>query len=521
MKKIKYYIAGLFGIMTFGASLTSCSDYLDTNDNPNYPTEATLATLLPSASATTIAQYGLNGTLIGTVWLQHATQGNSTNQYNTVVNYSLTTASYNYIWTNAYANTLPDLKLIIGKAEEEGAWNYWLIAKVLTAYNFHMLTDLYEDIPFTEALDADTYRHPKFDDSKTVVYPGILALLDEAIAKEADAKAASNPVLTRQDHFFNGDISKWVAFAKNLKLKVLMRDFEGNKSQIETLLSNGGFYIDDCAFTQFEDATNKGNPLYEYNIRQLNTTENLRACHTLSEFLLNYNDPRIENIYEIKASAAGDESLSYREKYEGLPCGTKPPTSGSNGVPLANSSRYKQRYNDPVYLMNKAEIAFLIAEAYARLGDKVKAEEFYKAGVVNAFDRWAESAGKAESFIAEGGAYAFDASSTGSMLKCILTQKWISYARANALDGVFDRNRTGIPAIDSERTVRVSDSNPEEGLTAGYELGTFVAPGASVLQAHEFPRRLLIPDASGQYNENAPETKPITTPIWWQVGDGI
>lgn len=518
MKRNKFMRLGLIAVLFTGMTFTSCDDVLDINYNPNFPTEGTMSTLLPSAGATTAAQFGYNGTLIGTMWLQHTTQGNSTNQYNTLVNYQLLTSEYNGIWTNAYANTLPDLKEVIALAEKEKAWNYWIIAKVMTAYNFHMLTDLYEDIPFTEALNPTLYPKPKYDNSKTVVYPGILKLLDEAIAKEADGLAASNPVITKQDFYFGGKIAKWVSFAKSLKLKIMMRDFTTYKAQIEALLAAGGLLEEDCAMTAFEDATNKGNPFYEFNIRQLNTTENVRACHTLCEYLINYNDPRIENIYEIKASASAT-ATTYAQKYEGLPCGKKPETSGPTGIPLTNSSKFMQRYNDPVYLMNKAESYFLIAEAYARLDNKAKAKENYENGVRASFNRWAASTGKADAFLA--GSYMFDQTSIETMLKSILTQKWVSFARANALDGAFDRMRTGIPALDPTRTVRVADHDRSQGLTPGYVLGTLVTPASTVLQANETPRRLLIPDASAQYNPNAPKTKAITEPMWWQVAKGI
>ncbi|HPR86117.1 MAG TPA: SusD/RagB family nutrient-binding outer membrane lipoprotein, partial [Prolixibacteraceae bacterium] len=324
--------------------------------------------------------------------------------------------------------------------------------------------------------------------------------------------------------FFKGVISKWIAFAKSLKLKIMMRDFNTYKTQISSLLSAGGLLEENCAVTTFEDATNKGNPLYEYNIRQLNTTENIRACHTLCEFLLNYSDPRIENIYELTAVASGKiakgETLTYAQKYEGLPCGTKPPTSGNGSVPLTNSSKFKESFSDPVYLMNDAEAEFLIAEAYARIGDSGKAKTYYDKGVTKSFDRWKESASKASTFITDGGAYAFNASTTETMVKSIMTQKWISYAKANALDGVFDRNRTGYPSIDPSSVVRVSDSDRSKGLTSGYILGTLVAPGATTLQPSEFPRRLLVPDASAQYNVNAPKTKALGVPMWWQVASG-
>lgn len=513
MNTYKFITKGLATAILSCSLLSSCSDYLDVNDNPNYPTTATPSVLLPSACASTVAIYGWYGSLIGTMWLQHTTQGNTTNQYNTLCNYSLTANSYNAFFTNAYANTLPDLKDIITQSEETEAWDYWLIAKVLTAYNYHMLTDIYEDIPFTEALDIDNNKYPSYDDSKTVVYPGILSLLDEAIAKGDDAKATQSAYIDTYDMFLYGDIDAWIGFAKNLKLKVMMRDFESNKSAIKSLLDAGDFYEDDVAFTDFENATDKGNPLYEYNIRQLNTKENIRACHTFLEYLLANDDPRVVNFYE-KTTATGKDAT---DTYEGLPCGTKPVTSI---IKVTQSSRYLQSYDDPVYLMNKAEIYFLEAEAYARLGDTANAKAKYESGVTAAFDRWENTTGLAASFIADGGAYAFDSSSEEAMLKCIMTQKWVSYAKANSLDGVFDRNRTGIPAISSAATVRVSDAPAERTLTDGYELGTLVAPGSTVLQPTDFPRRMLVPNASAQYNPNAPTTKEVYEPMWWQVERG-
>ncbi|SBW01856.1 conserved exported hypothetical protein [uncultured Dysgonomonas sp.] len=521
MMKKKNLIYIILLVLATSISFTSCDDYLDVNENSNYPAEANLESLLPAAGASTVAQLGLNGQLMGDVWCQYVTQGNSTNQYNTTVNYNLTQESYNAFWTNAYANTLKDLKIMIPVAEEKGAWNYWLIGKVLTAYNFHILTDLYGDIPFTEALDIKKYPAPKYDDSKTVVYPAIIALLDEAIAKGPQAKASGNPIIDTKDFFFRGDIDNWVSFAKSLKLKIYMRDFEANKTEIEALISAGGLLTKNCAFSVFENATNKGNPLYEYNIRQLNTKENIRACHTFTEFLLATNDPRIEKMYELTATAAdaiaNGETLTYREMYGGLPCGTKPSTTAgaADAVPLVNSSRYKQTFADSVYLMNAAEVSFQVAEAQARLGKTSEAKAAYEEGVRRAFDRWGYDA---TDFIKAGGPYAFNASSLDAMLKSILTQKWVAGAKANSWDSWMDRNRTGIPAISDAEKVRESNTTP--GLAEGYELGTLVSPGTTVLQRREIPRRLPVPNVSALYNPNAPATKPTQEPLWWQVANG-
>ena len=295
---------------------------------------------------------------------------------------------------------------------------------------------------------------------------------------------------------------------------MLMKDFNAKQSEISSLLSSGGLLATDCKVTCWEDATNKGNPFYEANIRQLNTQENVRACHTFIEYMIANNDVRLNKIFEptYKAEQAGATEL--RDKYEGLPYGTKPPTDGDGGVPITSSSRYLQHWSDPVYIMNEAESYFTQAEAYARLGQTDKAKEMYDAGVLAGFNRWGLDG---SSYIADGGAYEFDAD---NMIECIMIQKWVSYAKANGIDGWFDRNRTGYPRVAGAIAVRVDDTNPAAGLTAGYELATFVDPGETGLQPKQMPRRLMVPTNSSQYNPNAPVTKELYEPMWWQVADG-
>ena len=303
MKMTKYIATAALCMATAAVTLTSCKDsgFLDINYNPNYPSSASAKYLVAAAEASTVSIMGYQAAITGNMWCQYTTQGNTTNQYNTVCTYATTTSStyppVTPMWQNSYANALEDLKLALADAEKNQQWNWWLMAKVLTAYHYMMLTDSYGDIPFTEALDASN-ANPKFDDSKSVVYPGIIAMLDEAIAKGADAEAydAMAPV-GGYDCFLHGKMAKWVSFAKSLKLKAYLKDPQAYAGQINSLLAEGGLLEEDCAWTIWEDATNKSNPLYEYNIRQLNTTENMRACQTFFDLLLQNNDPRIAYLY--------------------------------------------------------------------------------------------------------------------------------------------------------------------------------------------------------------------------------
>ena len=505
-------------------TLTSCKDsgFLDINYNPNYPSSASAKYLVAAAEASTVSVMGLYAPLTGDMWCQYTTQGNSTNQYNTVCSYATTTAtSYppvTPLWQNGYANTLEDLKLAIADAESKGEWNWWLMAKVLTAYNFMMLTDSYCDIPCTDALDASN-ANPKFDDSKTVVYPGIIAILDEAIAKESEAVAsnAKSPV-SNYDCFLGGDMSKWVAFAKSLKLKAYLKDYAANASQISALLAAGGLLEEDCAWTAWEDATNKSNPLYEMNIRQLNTTENIRACQTFFDYMLMNNDPRIVYIYEPTTAAKqvytteAEWIAHLADCYEALPYGAEK-IPNTTAAPIASTSRFRQRIDDPVYLMNEAECELMIAEAYARAGNVDQAKAYYEKAVEAGFNRWGLDA---TDFI--NGVYAFDES---NMLKSIGMQYWITYAGANSYDGWLTRNRLGIPELQPDIMVRANNQELERGFSEGYNPGSLVDPTASTLNAGEYPTRLLYPTATTFYNASAEayvqqNGNSQIKKLWWQ-----
>ena len=505
-------------------TLTSCKDsgFLDINYNPNYPSTASAKYLVAAGEASTVSVMGLYASLTGDMWCQYTTQGNSANQYNTLCSYATTTATsvppVTTLWQNGYANALEDLKLAIADAEEKGEWNWWLMAKVLTAYNFMMLTDSYGDIPFTEALDP-AFANPKFDDSKTVVYPGIIALLDEAIAKEAEANAsnAKSPV-SNYDCFLGGDMSKWVAFAKSLKLKAYLKDYASNASQIASLLSAGGLLEEDCAWKTWEDATNKSNPLYEYNIRQLNTTENIRACQTFFDYMLMNNDPRIVYIYEPTSDAKKTypteaEWLTHlSECYEALPYGAEK-IPDTQVAPISKTSRFRQRVDDPVYLMNAAECELMIAEAYARAGNAAQAKAYYEKAVEAGFKRWGLDA---TPFI--NGVYAFNES---DMLTSIGMMYWMTYAGANSYDGWLTINRLGIPALQPDIMVRANNSALERGFTPGYVPGSLVDATASTLNAGQYPKRLLYPTATTFYNSSADayvqqNGNDQTKKLWWQ-----
>jgi len=422
-------------------------------------------------------------------------------------------------WSSVYSGALPDLKLVISQSETDKQWHYWLAAKVMTAFNFNMLVSLYDKIPFKDALLGNDNLTPVFDDGKTVD-AGLIKILDEAIAKKADAAAMPTP-MGKSDLVYAGDINKWVKFAKTLKLKILMRDFATNQGAIQALLTEGDLLTADSKLTAFTDAENKSNPLYENDRRKLNTTTNIRVSATLVSYLLANNDPRIAAFAEqatqyIKPGAlAKDDKLtpvpaSMQPFYRGLDQGTYGISAFSSNVfPPQAHSRAVLAATDPVYFMSAAESNFLQAEAWARIGNVVNAKSAYEAAVKSAFTRWGFDG---TNFVAAGGAYEFKSASLDEMLKSILMQKWVSSARTDSWNAFLDICRTGIPALGSQT---VTDQSRIALTNASYVIGTLAPPVGTVLSAGLYPHRYLFPKTSTDYNPNTPTVIPISDKMWW------
>lgn len=491
MKKI--ILTGLLSIVLI---FTSCENLLDINDNPNYPKETNAEASIPSAEAQITGVIGGDLQLIGSIWSQFYAQHTGSNQYTNIDSYNLPTSnSYNSrTWNLLYAGALPDLDNAIKDAETNKKWSFWFMAKTLKAFTFHLLNSYYGDIPFSQATQGITVN-PKYDPEKEV-YLGTIKILDEALAKAGDAKTENGTLTDNQlknDLLLDGKITSWIKFAKTLKLKLLLRDYNTNKAAITALLTENDLLTMDVAFKKFEDKENLSNPLFENDRRKLNTPNNLRASSTMMNYLLAKKDPRDSVFYEGNAAAGA---------YVGLPQGGY--TLGSSWT--SRTSRAQLAAIDYTYFMSEAESYFIQAECYARANNVPKAKEYYDKGVLNAFSKWKlnDLPLNGSYFIAAGGVYEFDVTSEQKMLESIWRQKWIASVRTQGWDAFLEINRTGFPEYGTVATN-----------AAGYVVGNLAPSINSVLPAGEFPRRLVYPKSSTDFNPNASAVVPLQTKMWW------
>lgn len=472
-------------ILLLSLLFTACDTNLDINTDPDSLASVPLKSQMPAGIVGVIGAEGSYYALIGGFWSQYWTQSNVANQYKNIDGYLIGTADYFAAWRNMY-DALGDIRNVKRNAEAESNWNYYLMATVMEVHASQTLTDFYGDIPYSEANNINILE-PQYDKGETV-YDSMIADLNLALSKSLASSQGSVP--GTDDLIFGGNMVNWTKFANTLKLKIYMRQINSaSRSAIGStgataMLTSGVEFLDvDAGMTQFQDAPDRSNPLFETDRRQLNTTTNLRMSSTLSSFFDKNADTRKGKYY-------GAGVPLNQGDYE-----TTAPEASTVAIVTLSATT-------PAYLMTLEESLFLQAEAQARYGSDATAKTLYDAAITKNFGRYSLTA---TSFIGNAGVYTYPTSGTlEAKIEAIITQKWIAAFPGNGFEAFFDQNRTGFP---KKSTVYSSDPN--------YVPGQLVYSKNGATVDKKFPKRIVYPQEETNTNRNTPALKTITTSIWW------
>jgi hypothetical protein len=216
----------------------SCNDYLDEiNVNPNGidPATANPNLLLPNILSSTAMSYLSLGYGTAGGVMQHTQKDgwySSHNHYDWGLD----------DWTGWYG-ILRNNELLLKRAVELKYPFHEGIALTMKAFVFGVITDLWGDAPYTDALKgsaADAQLFPKYDNQE-IIYKGIIEDLKKA--SELFGKKDVTGMINANDVFYAGNIANWQKFANSLLLRYYMRvsaklpDFA--KSGIESVYSSG------------------------------------------------------------------------------------------------------------------------------------------------------------------------------------------------------------------------------------------------------------------------------------------
>ena len=196
---------------------SSCDNFLDINEDPNNPTELPLSQILPFAEVAMVNALGMSTSGLGeptSLYVHHLSE------FSTLDNYGISGGEFSIVsaWSQLYTLALTDLRVVIDQAvavEGEEAWHYAGVAKIMTAYAFSLMVDVWDEVPYFEALGGSANPFPPFDDGDAI-YADIFLLLDEGIA---DLEKTSTFSPGSDDLIYGGDLDKWRRFANTVKLR--------------------------------------------------------------------------------------------------------------------------------------------------------------------------------------------------------------------------------------------------------------------------------------------------------------
>lgn len=443
MLKIKGITGGWLLIAMVMVGAASCTKDLETiNKNPNSPENINSDYLMADVLISTAYAYEDNAFA-----RRPAAAGRYITLVQTTTNDLFTWGAVS--WNDIYQRLIVCQQLL-DQAQTREESQYLAIAKIMKAFNFGYLTDLYGDVPYTKALlsKAQGITKPEYDQQKDI-YPSLLQLLEEANTSLSTKVPDINGA---QDVFFAGNIMKWRRFANSLRMRMLLRisrSYPNAFSDMQMMLNNPDKYPlftsnADNAEMPYKDniAANSwpGGPLamiaFDFN--------KTKASKELVDNLLSLNDPRLTvwvSPVQTTAGATVDNNL-----YVGVPNAIDAPT-GYNGGETHQSllgGLFRKNKDDMLKacLMSYTELCFILSEAMLKGKITITgktAEDYYLEGIKSSMSFYGVSAAADSK-----GYYNQPAVKYNGTLEQLITQKWLAMIFKGA-EGWFDHRRTGFP----------------------------------------------------------------------------
>ncbi|MFT4093870.1 MAG: SusD/RagB family nutrient-binding outer membrane lipoprotein [Niabella sp.] len=517
MQKNYILIVYLFFALSF---TSSCKKFLDINDNPNSSTTASPDLVFPQAivyTGSVVNTYNSYGVQVGGYGANAGGYGG----FGVNWTYDFGTDSYNGLWNASY-DVLEDLQYVISSTEGNTSYAYYnAAAKILKVFNFQLLVDQYNDIPYSDALSS-TNITPVYDNAEDI-YVDLARVLDTAIATIQDAEYAT-ALSSSVDPLFAGDMDSWIKFANTIKLRLIVRasDFVTFDN---TTFTSEGFLTDDAVENPgYAQSSGQTNPKWSTWVVDYTGSAANRSWLPSKYVFGYYNGQKLTDAYRgavifYNFSSTPVNQLGNTEDVSSAPATAGPWYSGSgSGTSLGEATGVMKGYDMGMPLLTAAESYFLQAEAQVRGIISGDASTAFTNGIIASFHYLYElpdgtvssdydyEADAASYIAANSTSYLADfslATTTDEQIEAIITQKYIALNQINSYEGWNDYRRTGYPL--SSSTVA---NNPYGSMASTQSLST---------RSDKLPSRILYPASEYSYNgSNAPSgISPFTSLIFW------
>ena len=404
---MKYLIKSqkiILGLFLLVGLLSSCTkNFEEMNKDPNNPVD------VPAINVFTNAVNSAVGSQLGG-WIQHTYLGVWCQQWCKVQYIDedrYMPRDMSGYFNGPYGSELKNLTIVINKATEEGDDKLLGAAKVLRAWAFLYLTDIWGDVPYSESLqgfEADGIITPAYDTQESI-YAALNTELDEAntLLTGTTVNFGSGDIL------YGGDPVKWRKFANSLRLRMLNRaagtpwsftyNMAGTQPDVTTdpgaaALSTADATIatmlgSPSTYPVFESNSDDAKLVYPglpyrnpiYNALYARTDQAI--SETMVNWLMARNDPRVHIYAQPTPNSVATPPTDYKGFQNGREITAAPfPEISLLGTKVAYTE------TQPLYVMTYDEVEFIKAEYYMRAGNDAEAQAAYEAGIKASMARW-------------------------------------------------------------------------------------------------------------------------------------
>jgi hypothetical protein len=388
----------LLFIVVAVASCKKSLFYDGINTNPTQLQNPIPGNLLPGIIASEGYEWGGDASRFTSIFMQQTT--GAANQSYSANRYAVSSDDVDNMWSfGLYGGIMNNANTMIQLADKAGEAHYAAIARILQANALGLTTDLWGDVPYSQAFLGNANLQPKFD-PQAQIYTTIDGLLTTAIADLAKTETSAQP--SSDDILYGGDLTKWTKFAHSLRAKFFIHLAKVDASNYTKAIAEAqlGFAssADDAAVAFAGSSVTTEAPWAQFNEQR----GDIAFTGYIYDLLDTNKDPRLA-VYSDGKGGLGD-------------------LYGSESA--------------SVYLMSYDELQFIIAEASFQTGKPADAATAYKAGVTANLLRTVKSAAYEATV---------DKTAANITLNDIMTQKYI----ANFLNPEVwtDWRRTGLPAL--------------------------------------------------------------------------
>ncbi|MEO5675329.1 MAG: SusD/RagB family nutrient-binding outer membrane lipoprotein [Chitinophagales bacterium] len=418
MKQLKIFSILSLLIIMFASQSCRKGILEGINDNPNLPTSVTPRVLLPGAQGNLAYAQGGDVERFTGIMMQYVTGGSR--QFFGYNNYVFTEEDFNNLWYNMYAGTMENFRAIINiEKGSPGTYSvYDGIAKVMMAYSLGMTTDLWGDIPYSQAFQGNLELTPDYD-GQDQIYATLQSLLDEAITEMTDDPGDDFDYPDNNDFVYSGDVTSWISLAHALKARfyIHLTKVDANAAQNALNEITAGGEIADAGF-KFAAGATTDNPWFQY----IDQRDDILYIGSSLDTMIARNDPR----YGIYIDVNGDQG-HWDVGYLGA---------------------FFQGQDATVYFMTNMEQDFIEAEAKSRMGDMAGAQEALQEAISTSFTFYgldgtdSATAAQQTAYLDTYGTLTGDFNTD---LQTIMTEKWI--ADYLSPESWTDWRRTGYPVL--------------------------------------------------------------------------